>query len=448
MQELAKLDGATRALAEAKSLQEVAQIRDIAEAARTYARAAKLGLEAQNHAAEIKLRAERKAGELLSELERGKGNRFTVEDPSVGSSTSEYKQVITENEIPHSTAHRWQQVAAIPKPVFEEVIKEVKEAKEELSTAGTLRAASRKITTATERVTITDKPVGWVPDVATKRSDSKLKTFFRYPGGKGKMAGILVEELRSMAKVGDEYREPFVGGGGVFLPVLSDGAFQRYWINDFDYGIYCIWLSVKSFYGELVEQILSFTPTVESFYAYRDTLSKDCRHISPPEVAFMKIAVHQMSYSGLGTRAGGPIGGVNQSSEYDVGCRWNGQTITNKMSTVHSAMRNVDVVVTNLDYRAMLYGENAVMYLDPPYYEQGSALYQCSFDDVQHRELADKLKSTRFPWLLSYDKCDDVRGMYAWANLRETEEIHYSINMRNGNQSRFAAEYLITGGAA
>ena len=35
---------------------------DIAEAARTYARAAKLGLEAANHAAEVKLRAERKAG--------------------------------------------------------------------------------------------------------------------------------------------------------------------------------------------------------------------------------------------------------------------------------------------------------------------------------------------------------------------------------------------------
>ena len=54
---LARLDGATRALAEAKTLEEVTQIRDIAEAARTYARAAKLGLEAQNHATEIKLRA-------------------------------------------------------------------------------------------------------------------------------------------------------------------------------------------------------------------------------------------------------------------------------------------------------------------------------------------------------------------------------------------------------
>jgi len=53
---LAKLDRATQMLAEAKSLDEVKHIMDIAEAARTYARAAKLGLEAQNHAAEVVLR--------------------------------------------------------------------------------------------------------------------------------------------------------------------------------------------------------------------------------------------------------------------------------------------------------------------------------------------------------------------------------------------------------
>ena len=138
MNALAKLDGATRALAEARTLEEVTQIRDIAEAARTYARAAKLGLEAQNHATEIKLRAERKAGELLGELERDKpGPKL---DPKLGSN-SQYKQVITENDIPHSTAHRWQEVAKIDDEVFEEYIAEVKENRDELSTAGLLRVA-------------------------------------------------------------------------------------------------------------------------------------------------------------------------------------------------------------------------------------------------------------------------------------------------------------------
>ena len=53
MDALARLSAATTALAEARTLEDVKQILDIAEAARTYARAAKLGLEAANHAAEI-----------------------------------------------------------------------------------------------------------------------------------------------------------------------------------------------------------------------------------------------------------------------------------------------------------------------------------------------------------------------------------------------------------
>ena len=51
---LANLSAATQALAAASTLEEVKQIHDMAQAAQTYARAAKLGLEAQNHAAEIK----------------------------------------------------------------------------------------------------------------------------------------------------------------------------------------------------------------------------------------------------------------------------------------------------------------------------------------------------------------------------------------------------------
>lgn len=76
MNALAQLGAATTALAQAKTLEEVKRIRDIAQAAHTYAQAAKLGLEAQNHAAEIKLRAERKAGELLAQLKEQEGPAY------------------------------------------------------------------------------------------------------------------------------------------------------------------------------------------------------------------------------------------------------------------------------------------------------------------------------------------------------------------------------------
>ncbi len=134
---LATLSQATTMLAAARTLPEVKGILDLAEAARTYARAAKLGMEATNHAAEIKLRAERKAGEILAQLKRSKGG--DSRSFQAGTSVSEYTAVLSDSDIAPTTAHRWQTVATIPEPVFEAHIATTIAAAEELTTAGVLR---------------------------------------------------------------------------------------------------------------------------------------------------------------------------------------------------------------------------------------------------------------------------------------------------------------------
>lgn len=68
---LVKLTQAERWLAEAKSLDDLKQIHDIATAAKAYAQAHRLGLEAENHAMEIRLLAARRIGELMPEEKRG-----------------------------------------------------------------------------------------------------------------------------------------------------------------------------------------------------------------------------------------------------------------------------------------------------------------------------------------------------------------------------------------
>ena len=148
MDALARLSAATAALAEAKTLDDVKQIMDIAEAARTYARAAKLGLEAANHAAEVKLRAERKAGELLQQLadktEKGgdrRSNSFNDSRLESLKDGSEYRTVLTESNVATTTAHRWQTVATVPDDIFEEHVATVQQEQRELTSAGVLRLA-------------------------------------------------------------------------------------------------------------------------------------------------------------------------------------------------------------------------------------------------------------------------------------------------------------------
>jgi hypothetical protein len=72
---LAKLDRALLMLAEARTLPDLKKIRDIAEAAKAYARAQKIGIEVQNYAGEIVAEATRRMGEFLLTAEKNPGAR-------------------------------------------------------------------------------------------------------------------------------------------------------------------------------------------------------------------------------------------------------------------------------------------------------------------------------------------------------------------------------------
>jgi hypothetical protein len=71
-------------------------------------------IDAQNHAAELKLRAERKAGEILKQLDHGNhgGDRKSRFQDGI---LNEYREVLEEQSIASTTAHRWQSLA-IEKP--------------------------------------------------------------------------------------------------------------------------------------------------------------------------------------------------------------------------------------------------------------------------------------------------------------------------------------------
>jgi hypothetical protein len=137
------METACQLLAEARSIDEVKTIRHKAEAARIYARQVQLGLEAQNDAAEIKLRAERLLGELLAGLDlqdggdaaRARSQRATEVPPR-----------LRDLGISKTQSSRWQAIASVQTPVFDQYIAEVRDRDRrngatELTTAGALAVA-------------------------------------------------------------------------------------------------------------------------------------------------------------------------------------------------------------------------------------------------------------------------------------------------------------------
>jgi len=136
---LSSLDEAVRLLANSRDLGEVKSIRDKAKAAGEYIQAAKLGLEAQNHAAEIKIRAEVRAGELLAELPRTQGARTDVTSDQPGTKLASFSETLTQADVSKAQASRWQAMAAVPAETLERHITDTRESGRELTSVGVLR---------------------------------------------------------------------------------------------------------------------------------------------------------------------------------------------------------------------------------------------------------------------------------------------------------------------
>ena len=146
---LAKLDKARTALAECRTLEEVKRIRDIAEAARVYAKAAHLSRDAQNYAAEITLLAARKAGEILRDLAKksensgGRGKKRKVGASRTPTSTP-YQEALKDSETPRRTAAKWQKLAEMPQETVERYIADTKAEQGEITQAGLRRAHAKE----------------------------------------------------------------------------------------------------------------------------------------------------------------------------------------------------------------------------------------------------------------------------------------------------------------
>ncbi len=122
---LARLETARRLLAEVRGVDDAKAIHDFAEAARVYARQARLGLEAQNDAAEIRLRAERKLGELLASMDKHPGGNLNRSQPATGSPGAPAR--LHDLGISKSQSSRWQAIAAVPEHVFDRHLADVRE---------------------------------------------------------------------------------------------------------------------------------------------------------------------------------------------------------------------------------------------------------------------------------------------------------------------------------
>lgn len=247
----------------------------------------------------------------------------------------------------------------------------------------------------------------------------------RYPGSKDKHLKFLQPYLDAAVLQSRTVYEPFSGTAAVTFHLLKNKKVDYYHINDIDPGLVSLWLTVKNNPEQLIADVEAYVPTVEDFYEFKNNPGS-----SVYEKAWRKLVLHQISYSGLGAKAGGPLGGRDQKSAYTVDCRWSPGKLSKTIQTCSDLLNSVKGVITNTSWEPVVDAavvNNGFIYLDPPYYDKGGALYING--GLNHEDLAERLQHAD-NWVVSYDDREEIRELYTWADVQRLDvrsHLHHKI---------------------
>ena len=236
----------------------------------------------------------------------------------------------------------------------------------------------------------------------------------RYPGGKSKIYEKVKNLIVKNALGNRTYVEPFAGGFGIGIGLLSENIVQSAVLNDFDSHIYHFWHSVFYNTEGLLKKITDTPITIDE----RETQKAVYKDSSTDALndGFATLFLNRVNFSGV--IKGGPIGGLPQSGLYKLDCRFNKEAIKKKIADIALLKNRIslynydasDLIINRLEF----HHNTAFFNIDPPYVVKGSRLYTNYFQKPDHQKLENVITEhlRDIPWIITYDDCDLIRDIY------------------------------------
>ena len=264
-----------------------------------------------------------------------------------------------------------------------------------------------------------------------------IKSPLRYPGGKSKAINQIVEYLPESFS---EFREPFVGGGSVFIYVRQTFPDIKIWINDLNRELFLFWKVAQSDITQLVKEIRHIkVKYTDGKSLFTELTSVDVNNLSDLERAVRFFVLNRITFSGT-VESGG-------FSEQAFHKRFTDSSIERLEKLENILSENVQI--TNLDYSHLLKseGKDVFLFLDPPYFSATkSKLYGKDGDlhtSFEHQRFANLLQQCDHRWLITYDDSLHIRENFQWANISEWE-LQYGMNNYKQSGAAKGKELFIT----
>lgn len=260
-----------------------------------------------------------------------------------------------------------------------------------------------------------------------------IKSPLRFPGGKSRA----IRQILPLVPDFEEYREPMVGGGSVFLALRQRFPDRRYWINDLNYELFCFWKVAQECAHRLADALYQLRAETRDgkalFYRLLDRYGQGDEF----ERAVRFFVLNRITFSGTVDS-----GGYSEQA-------FRGRFTTSAIERVRHLQPFLHgVQITHGDYESVVRagGEGVFIFLDPPYYSATeSRLYgkrgelHLNFD---HQRLVRILSEVNHRWLLTYDDSPFIRELYAdYTQVRW--QLQYGMNNYKQPTARPGEELFI-----
>ncbi|PJA98461.1 MAG: modification methylase [Ignavibacteriales bacterium CG_4_9_14_3_um_filter_30_11] len=261
-----------------------------------------------------------------------------------------------------------------------------------------------------------------------------IKSPLRYPGGKSKAIKVISKIIPDFT----EFREPFVGGGSVFVYLKQKYPSRDFWINDIYSNLYHFWNECKENPVSLINSILKFRSEFPDGKELHRFLLENIESFDNIKKAAAFFIFNRITFSGT-TESGG-------FSNAAFHKRFTDSSIE-RVKSLSNILNNTRI--SNLDYEELINadGENVFLFLDPPYFSATkSALYGKNgtlhkiFD---HERFAYTIKKSKHKWLITYDDSEYIRNLFSFAHIKAWD-LTYGMRNVNKDSNQIGKELFIS----
>lgn len=264
-------------------------------------------------------------------------------------------------------------------------------------------------------------------------------TPLRYPGGKRKLIVFLKALFQENSLVGCSYVEPYAGGAGLALGLLFEQFAEHILINDLNPSIYSFWNAVLNQTDKFCRLIRDTPVTMDQWERQKELQNHAVELCGSLELGFSTFFLNRTNRSGI--LKGGVIGGKAQDGEWKLGERFQKNNLIQRIENI--AYRRKQITLSQedaLDF-LMKIGCNRgaspfLIYMDPPYFQKGSGLYDNFYKEEDHIRLANFTEKLLVPWIISYDNVPQIRALY-----QKRKAISYSLHYTAQDKSQ-GSEYM------